>query len=373
MRPALVRGLCDARALSLRDAEGRPLGEVSAPGYDEVPTEVVACPYADGRRGQPMNVTALRQLTGAWPALLGTVRTLSGPSPTAHRAWRTAVACTAAPLLVAEPVPVPLAALFKTALGLSQVTTALLLAADGVADTPLAALGTPAEAFDTLDRDGWLQGQLQVCAGSRPMIEQMWRALGGASDEAPCDAFPWGDWLDEAAALVGLQVALLARPRAPSAAATPTASTPSPPPGGSSGRRRGCGRSRPSRTGRRCTRGGCSPRTASPSRSRRSSPAAPQRPGRSRPLRGARRLTEALSRRGRGSARSAPPAAPPRPPPRRPPPPCTARKASFSRASASWWLLRVIVGVKPRRYFCPPPWPGSNTRSPRSMASSMAR
>ena len=39
------------------------------------------------------------------------------------------------------PIPVALAALYKTSLGLSQVTAALLLADDGVADAPLAELG----------------------------------------------------------------------------------------------------------------------------------------------------------------------------------------------------------------------------------------
>ena len=51
-------------------ADGRALGEISSLRYDPDRTEVVACPYADGRRGLPMNLSALRQLTGHWPAIL---------------------------------------------------------------------------------------------------------------------------------------------------------------------------------------------------------------------------------------------------------------------------------------------------------------
>jgi hypothetical protein len=210
----IVEGLLQQRAGALRDADGRPLAEVSAPSYGEVVTEVVACPYRDRRAGKPMNVTALRQLTACWPSLLGTVRTLAGPTPTVHRAWRAAIACITAPLLGPEPVPVPLAALYKTALGLTQATTALLLADDGVADVPLASLGGPGAFFAWLDEGEWLLGQQQVCSGPQPMIERMYGALCGRGEEAPAEAFvALGDpasWADTATAVVGLQAAYLA-------------------------------------------------------------------------------------------------------------------------------------------------------------------
>lgn len=178
-RAALVDGLVDGAAAELVDVDGRPLGEVSSAAYDPATTEIAACPYADRRRGEPMNLTALAQLSGCWRALLGTVAALAGPSPTVHRAWWVATTCIAAPLVGPRPVPVELAALYKTALGLSQATAALLLADDGVADVPLVALGDEDAFFAFLDDGEWLFGQVQVCAGSGPQIRQMYAALAG--------------------------------------------------------------------------------------------------------------------------------------------------------------------------------------------------
>lgn len=180
----LVEGLRTYRANRLVDADGRPLGEVSSPRWDPDRTEVVACPYPDRRAGRPMNRTALRQVSPVWPELLATFRALAGPSPTVHRAWRAALVGLSAPLLVPEPVPVVLSALYKTSLGLSQVTTDLLLAEDGVADAPFASLGDGEAFFDALDRGGWLLGQVQVCAGTRAMFVQLGEALAGAPGEA---------------------------------------------------------------------------------------------------------------------------------------------------------------------------------------------
>lgn len=178
-RAALVAGLVDGAAAELVDVDGRPLGEVSSAAYDPSATEIAACPYADRRRGEPMNLTALAQLSGCWRALLGTVAALAGPSPTVHRAWWVATTCVAAPLVAPRPVPVELAALYKTALGLSQATAALLLAEGGVADVPLVALGDDDAFFTFLDDGEWLFGQVQVCAGSGPQIRQMFGALAG--------------------------------------------------------------------------------------------------------------------------------------------------------------------------------------------------
>lgn len=208
----IVDGLLGHHTNDLRDVDGRALGEVSSPHYDPDRTELVACPYADGRRGKPMNLSALRQLTVPWPALLATVRHLAGPRPTVHRAWWVSVAAITAPLLVDEPVPVGLSALYKTALGLSQVTSSLLLADDGVADAPFAALGDPQAFFAFLDQGRWLHGQLQVCAGSAPQIEQMADALAGGPPLAGEVLAPFTDpWFaDLAAAVVGLQAAYVA-------------------------------------------------------------------------------------------------------------------------------------------------------------------
>jgi hypothetical protein len=60
---------------SLCDENGRPLGEVKAPAC-AVPTELVACDYADSRSagGLPMNVSALLQIFAHWRIVLGRIR-----------------------------------------------------------------------------------------------------------------------------------------------------------------------------------------------------------------------------------------------------------------------------------------------------------
>ena len=215
----IVSGLLAYRTNDLVDRDGRALGEVSSPRYDAQRTELVACPYPDGRRGQPMNLSALRQLAAPWPALLSTVRSLVGAEPTVHRVWWASLAGTAAPLLVDGPVPVGLSALYKASLGLSQVTSSLLLADDGVADVPFAELGDDASFFAFLDAGNWLVGQQQVCAGAAPQIREVARALAGGPPLrgpilAPLDAPSTGEIVDLAATLVGLQAACVCAVRA---------------------------------------------------------------------------------------------------------------------------------------------------------------
>lgn len=212
MHRRIVAGLLGYETNDRLDGDGRPLGEISSPLYDPQRTEVVACPYADGRRGRPMNLSALRQLAEPWPAILATVRHLAGPAPTVHRVWWTSLAGTAAPLLVDGPVPVAISALYKAALGLSQVTSSLLLAADGVADTPFAALGDERAFFAFLDEGQWLHGQQQVCAGSAPQIREMAAALAGGPPLAGAILAPFADpgFADLAAEVVGVQAVYVA-------------------------------------------------------------------------------------------------------------------------------------------------------------------
>jgi hypothetical protein len=177
-------GIRQYRANLLLDEDGRPLGELASPRYEEVTTEVVACPYPDRRRGLPMNQSALRQIAPLWPAIVASVRVLVGDTPTMHQAWRVAMVGIAAPLVVDEPVPRLLSAFYKTSLGLSQVTTRMLLADDEVADAPFADLGDGEALFASLDQHGWLIGQVQVCAGTRAMFVQLGDALSGRPDPA---------------------------------------------------------------------------------------------------------------------------------------------------------------------------------------------
>lgn len=172
-------------ATDLLDEDGRPVAEVASPHYAGVRTEMVACPYADVRAGEPMNRTALRQMTAVWPALLGSFAALSCPAPTTHQAWAVAITGIALPLVAPRPVPRLTSAIFKASLGLSQVFSALLLSADGVADTPLGSLGDGASFFAELDRGRWLVGADQVCAGTAPMIGQVFDALIGRVEAGP--------------------------------------------------------------------------------------------------------------------------------------------------------------------------------------------
>lgn len=179
----LVRGLLDFGVTALVDEDGRPVAEVASPAFRSVHTDLVACPYADVRAGGVMNRSALGQMTTTWPDLLASFAALAGPRPTVSRAWAAAVTGIALPLVSATPVPRRTAALFKASLGLSQVFSALLLTEDGVADAPLSALGDAPAFFDALDQGRWLVGANQVCAGSRPMIEQAFDALAGRGVE----------------------------------------------------------------------------------------------------------------------------------------------------------------------------------------------
>ena len=205
-------------AADLADEDGRPVGEVASGWYDDDATELGACPYHDVRHGQVMNVSALRQLSRVWPEVRSTLRWLAGSEATGHAALRAIVTALAVPLAweAAHPgVPVPrvLSVLFKASLGLSQVTTTLLLADDGVADTPLTSLGD-AKAFSTFLDDGrWLVGQTQACAGSTHRIGQAFEAIAGfGPDPAPPPALAEFDTArlgDEALETLALQCAAI--------------------------------------------------------------------------------------------------------------------------------------------------------------------
>lgn len=181
----LVDGLLNFGAASLMDEDGRPVAEVASSAYPTVTTDLVVCPYADVRAGGMMNRSALRQMSAVWPELMGCFSALAGPEPTVGRAWAAAVTGISLPLVAAGPVPRLTAAVFKASLGLSQVFSAMLLSDDGVADAPLTALGDAAGFFAALDQGRWLVGADQVCAGSKPMIEQVFTAMTTGSS-TPC-------------------------------------------------------------------------------------------------------------------------------------------------------------------------------------------
>lgn len=206
-------------ASALLDEDGRPVAEVGSPLYEGVPTEIVACPYHDARRGLPMNRSALRQLGAAWPSVVASARALAGPAPTVHAAWRAAVVGLAAPVVWSHrhgaPVPRALSASFKTSLGMSQVLTALLLSDAAMAAAPLGSLGSRDDFFAVLDQGRWLIGQDQVCAGTPGQIGELFDALAGeggtsAFDPALLTLAPLAPWQDEAALAIARSVAWLA-------------------------------------------------------------------------------------------------------------------------------------------------------------------
>ncbi|MBX2803967.1 MAG: hypothetical protein KTR31_40195 [Myxococcales bacterium] len=209
----------------LIDEDGRPVGEIGSRHYDPAATELRTCPYHDARRGHPMNQTALRQLSAVWPEVVAAGAWLARqttPAGSVHAAWWACIAGTRAPAIhdtlhPGVPVPRALSALYKASLGFSQVLTAVLLADDGIAEAPLASLGDADAFLALLDRERWLVGEQQACAGPGPMIGQLFDAFAGRANEAspgPLAALPPPrSWGDERAAWIGVQVAFLGAAR----------------------------------------------------------------------------------------------------------------------------------------------------------------
>lgn len=197
----------------LLDEDGRPVAEVGTELAEvPVPTERVACPYADRRAGLPMNRSALRQMAGEWPGVLASLRAFAGPGPVSVRGALSAVLTGTSAvarhhwLAPGEPVPRGLAVTYKTCLGLSQVLAAACLADPEVGGAPLASLGTADAFFAFLDDGGWLLGQVEVCAGPRPMFADVFAALCEGGGPVP-------GWATEGRRAVGLAaVALLSAP-----------------------------------------------------------------------------------------------------------------------------------------------------------------
>lgn len=160
-----------------RDSDGRPLGEQASPTMYASCREERACPYPGGRHGLTMNTAALRQVRRHWPAVLQTVRAWGRPGATVREAWQVTLAAYVVAATHPEPIPAPISALYKTCIGFNQVLFFLLLAADDVGEAPLSALATPPEFVQWLEREGWLLGQDQVCAGPARLIAAVFAAL----------------------------------------------------------------------------------------------------------------------------------------------------------------------------------------------------
>ena len=163
------------------DADGRPLGEQASPVYDSVPTDTRPCPHPGHRSGLPMNQSALNQLLHEWPWITSVIRGWAGPNATVGSAWRAAICGVSAPTLVAAGTPIPRrqSAMYKACVGFSRSFGALLLAADGVAETPMSTLGSSKDFVHWLENDRALIGQVEACAGSPAMIAAAFSAFCG--------------------------------------------------------------------------------------------------------------------------------------------------------------------------------------------------
>ena len=180
--------------VDLLDEDGRPLGEAGSRLYDDIETKIERCPYSDSRAGEPMNASALRQISDTWKQILQTLCALRGPDRTLGRAWWACMAATLGPLIheVRSPgVPVPreLAALYKTSVGFTQILAHLLLEGEGLADLPLSRLGSRDELLSWLERDRWLHGDVEVCAGTAAMIGAVIDQLADAEPTRASEAW----------------------------------------------------------------------------------------------------------------------------------------------------------------------------------------
>ena len=59
------------------DADGRPLGEIGSAHYP-ASTATAPCPYAGVRKGNPMNLPALKQVRAHWETNLATLTNVAG-------------------------------------------------------------------------------------------------------------------------------------------------------------------------------------------------------------------------------------------------------------------------------------------------------
>ncbi|MCB9600105.1 MAG: hypothetical protein H6721_00720 [Sandaracinus sp.] len=176
----------------LCDTDGRPVAERRAPSDVKVGVPIVLkpCPYADARQGQPMNVSALAQLTRALPSVRASVEAFHRHPDVPSGTWPGMLGAVldqlAGPALVALDargaevlVPADVSAGHKVAAGFYGVLWRLLR------DDACAPLTPGVESFvGYVERDGGLIGASEVCAGPMNLIRSATRFfLDGAEGE----------------------------------------------------------------------------------------------------------------------------------------------------------------------------------------------
>lgn len=197
---SLARLILTSGIAELYDSENRPLSEPTSQGQT-----LVVCPYQDRRRNLPMNRAALEQVSRHWSDIVDWVSPEGQTTSTLRDSLAVALLATIDPLLfrLQNPdslIPVALSARYKACLGFCQVLTFLLWHEQHPDEARLSDYGSSAEFFLWLDSEAWLLGQEQVCAGPRPMIEELYRRF--------CAARPRDEHrqtIDDALELIALQ------------------------------------------------------------------------------------------------------------------------------------------------------------------------
>ena len=188
------------------DTEGRPLGEIGSVHYPPS-TATASCPYAGVRKGNPMNLPALKQVRAHWETNLATLTSLRGE--TVADALRAVTTAVSAPLAFGvRPVPIVVAAVHKANLGYQQTLVSLLLDSPGLAAQPARDLPDGATLLAALEEGHWLQGTVQACAGAPADIALAWEVITGRLERAGSPLEIRRTSIPE---LLGLEVALVLR------------------------------------------------------------------------------------------------------------------------------------------------------------------
>jgi hypothetical protein len=185
---------------SHRDDEGRPLREGRTPAELLHPDDIEykACPFSGSRAvGLPMNVSALRQISAHWDAIIDTVATLriayeaavGRHPPEVIDLWRVSQLGSALPwfhVLRDRVAPAYAAGLAKVTLGVGLWGQAVLVEqlAGKLARRPL----DPQVILELAELTGTLVGETEVCSASDKMVVKFFEPFF-AGEPAAFDPF----------------------------------------------------------------------------------------------------------------------------------------------------------------------------------------
>lgn len=165
----------------LIDEAGRPLAESNS----TVPFPHVSalCPYPDSRLGSKMNAGGLQQVASHWESILEWVVHRSPRDATVHQALEVALVATVEPLFQ-RVIPDPMAARYKACFGFCQSFFALALGEPRCGTLRLAEVSDGEQFFRSLEGQGLLHGEREVCAGPKSMILALFEGFCNGSRES---------------------------------------------------------------------------------------------------------------------------------------------------------------------------------------------